>query len=449
MKKTLIFFLTLYVFIFNPLMSFAGYMRDDYTISYNNKELSYEKWLDEVYENESNIKAFEIELERIVSLIEGLDRNPTPQNILTKYKEQLRLAGIVGNLGGHIRQFGGPEILLNFSQRLRRIGYPVHDMEIKRGGVDLSRDINPDQLISIIKQHPNSEIEREGLYILAKEYLGGYFMLSMLNDQIRAANLFIEKYPQDSRVEDVQILLDKYIDFYNNKSELDFSDEASLAYLEYSLKNGVDGGLPDWENYFYRPFQVKKTTVEQLLSQELGEVDIKKTLFIDLGETNLIFEKVFEAVSQGWINGYPDGTVRLDQPVNRVEFSKMLALAYERTLSTPDALKKFPDVYLDQWYAPYLGSAVAHGIMQGYPDGTMKPENTINKAEALKMTIELLEVTTKKQQESEPWYEKYRRLATENFDLHFLSENDMNKPMTRGECIELILEGKERFWAPG
>ena len=117
----------------------------------------------------------------------------------------------------------------------------------------------------------------------------------------------------------------------------------------------------------------------------------------------------------------------------------MLILAFSRGDGKGDNLSVFPDVYADQWYIPYLSRSVEIGLMEGYPDGTMRPGNTIVKAEALKMALEMLDKYYPSES-GEEWYEKYRRYAEENFNLDFISSEDMGKEMTRGECVELILE---------
>ena len=142
----------------------------------------------------------------------------------------------------------------------------------------------------------------------------------------------------------------------------------------------------------------------------------------------------------GFIGGYPDGTFQPNNSVNRAEFAKMLMLAFSKEGGEGQNLKGFPDVYLDQWYTPYLSRAVELGSMKGYPDGTMKPRNTINKAEALKMALEMTGENFGSPEEGQQWFEVYRQYAVENLNLDFVTEEDMGKAMTRGECVELILE---------
>ncbi len=77
--------------------------------------------------------------------------------------------------------------------------------------------------------------------------------------------------------------------------------------------------------------------------------------------------------------------------------------------------------------------------MQGYPDGNMKPAETIIMIEAVKMALE----TKYPEQDFSPsilgkWYSKYLSFIKENFpDISFV-DGDLEHLMTRGECVELI-----------
>lgn len=80
-----------------------------------------------------------------------------------------------------------------------------------------------------------------------------------------------------------------------------------------------------------------------------------------------------------YLNGYPDGTVRIDNPITRAEAS---ALFY-RLLANPGTADsgKFSDVSSGAWYAQSVDYLVSIGIITGYSDGTFKPDQTITRAE--------------------------------------------------------------------
>jgi len=85
----------------------------------------------------------------------------------------------------------------------------------------------------------------------------------------------------------------------------------------------------------------------------------------------------------GVINGYPDGTFRPDQFVTRAEVSKILALAYEM----PTKVEKtgFSDVSTSAWYYTYVEACAYFGVINGYPNNTFKPNAEITRSEAAKM----------------------------------------------------------------
>ena len=83
------------------------------------------------------------------------------------------------------------------------------------------------------------------------------------------------------------------------------------------------------------------------------------------------------------INGYPDGTFRPDQFITRAEVTKVLALAYEMPLDITS--HGFSDVSGSAWYYTYVQACAEYEIVNGYPDGTFLPDAFITRSEAVKM----------------------------------------------------------------
>ncbi len=106
--------------------------------------------------------------------------------------------------------------------------------------------------------------------------------------------------------------------------------------------------------------------------------------FSDINEATKNYEAILYLQENSIINGYPDGTFKPYKAVNRAEFLKIIIegsdIATDITTPTP-----FKDVDNTGWYAPYVKKAFAEGWINGYPDGTFKPAQTINKVEALKI----------------------------------------------------------------
>ncbi|MFC1655860.1 S-layer homology domain-containing protein [Patescibacteria group bacterium] len=90
----------------------------------------------------------------------------------------------------------------------------------------------------------------------------------------------------------------------------------------------------------------------------------------------------------GVIEGYTDGTFRPDQEANRAEALKIVLLA--SSVSVEDVflgLNVFPDVSPEDWHYPYIKTAKELDYVEGYPDGDFKPEKVQNIAETLKLIL--------------------------------------------------------------
>lgn len=89
---------------------------------------------------------------------------------------------------------------------------------------------------------------------------------------------------------------------------------------------------------------------------------------------------------QNIIDGNPDGTFQPQNTLNRAGLTKIAVLSAELPLTTN--LNCFPDVQENDWFAPYVCTAKEFNIVKGYDDGTFQPSNPINRAEAFKIISE-------------------------------------------------------------
>lgn len=136
--------------------------------------------------------------------------------------------------------------------------------------------------------------------------------------------------------------------------------------------------------------------------------------FTDVSETNHYFEAISYLEENGVLNGYSDGTFKPENSVNRAEFLKIVLEGTDIPLNV-STQTPFDDVDNSAWYAPYIRKAYDKGWIIGYSDGTFKPEQTINKVEALKIVgevqnWELETAISERPFEDTPlsaWYTKY------------------------------------------
>ena len=137
--------------------------------------------------------------------------------------------------------------------------------------------------------------------------------------------------------------------------------------------------------------EVKETVVEEVKETKEG-TDVLTKIPSDVIGTE--YEKaVTRLVAFGVITGYPDGSYKPEENINRVQFAKVVVVALGLGDAVPAAEHKatgFSDVQQGYWGAGYINVATGQGLLKGYPDGTFKPAQQVSYAEALTILVRAL-----------------------------------------------------------
>ena len=112
--------------------------------------------------------------------------------------------------------------------------------------------------------------------------------------------------------------------------------------------------------------------------------------FTDLKDGAWYIPAVTAMTAADVIHGYTDGTLRPDNNITRAEFITMIMQS--KDISKFDNLP-FSDVNTDLWSADYIYSAYTAGYINGYGDGTFKPDSPITRAEAVRIINSVLDRT--------------------------------------------------------
>ncbi len=136
---------------------------------------------------------------------------------------------------------------------------------------------------------------------------------------------------------------------------------------------------------------------------------------------------------RGILEGYGDGTFKPDATINRAEFVHIIAKALKFGDDNRTSSNCFPDVG-SEWFADDVCEAQTRGIIGGYPDGMFHPEREINFVEASKIIA--LAYKTQAQGGGE-WYEPYAR-ALDSSKAIPPSVEGLDRPITRAEMTEMM-----------
>ena len=124
------------------------------------------------------------------------------------------------------------------------------------------------------------------------------------------------------------------------------------------------------------------TIFYRLLEDEVrDEYDTTVNDFSDVSADAWYNQTVSTLSSMGIVKGYEDGTFRPNAPITRAEFAAIATRFFAQTGATYEP-GTFSDVVGDEWFAGAIQDAVNLGLIGGYEDGTVRPNNNITRAEA-------------------------------------------------------------------
>lgn len=84
----------------------------------------------------------------------------------------------------------------------------------------------------------------------------------------------------------------------------------------------------------------------------------------------------------GYIDGYPDGTFRPEKLLTRAEAAALIAKLQHLPLTDKRA---DTSSYVDGWYNAHINAVVKSGYMKGYPNGAFEPNEPIMRGEFAKV----------------------------------------------------------------
>jgi hypothetical protein len=173
--------------------------------------------------------------------------------------------------------------------------------------------------------------------------------------------------------------------------------------------------------------------------------------FSDLIEDHEHYSGMKYLIDIGAMQGYSDGTIRPDYKVNRAEFLKILL---EGTDHLRNGIGEYSDCFPDvtsEWYAPYVCYAKSEGLVSGYPDGLFHPENDVTIVESAKILSNLF--FKEKMELSDCDNEKtwYQEY------IELLSKDNiipdsiskLDEPLSRSEVALMVWELSDRFAKAG
>ncbi|WP_199618533.1 N-acetylmuramoyl-L-alanine amidase [Paenibacillus alkalitolerans] len=177
--------------------------------------------------------------------------------------------------------------------------------------------------------------------------------------------------------------------FYPN-NELTRAELVAFVDKAFGLKEEVVTASADAQ------VSVNGDTVTEDVYGDNTDTEPPPAVFADLPNNHWSYASMVAAIENGVIRGYPDGTVRPDQPVTRAEVAAVFSRLSEddAVISQVSKNSAFRDVAADYWAHSAIMRLSSQGIVQGIAAGVYGPDRFVTRAQMATMIDRKLNQTS-------------------------------------------------------
>ena len=175
-----------------------------------------------------------------------------------------------------------------------------------------------------------------------------------------------------------------------------------------------------------------------LLVVPAGAASAATTRFSDITD-NYTATAIETLRLMGVLDGYGDGTFRPNAVLTRAQFCKMAVYAMDGSseLGRYSTVTIFPDVKPSLWAASYINMAAKKGVIAGFADGKFKPNQTVTAGQAV--TILMRGLGYKDENMGGVWPQGYMAEAQTCGLLKSTGITSAYSALTRGQAAKLFL----------
>lgn len=311
----------------------------------------------------------------------------------------------------------------------------------------IPRPVAPYYWVEDVIEYAIATVPKEKIYVGVPFYGYGWSDDFFSSYTYATIELILEKYGVDFQYDPSQKTNKLYyVSEFDTRDpklphEVWFENHVSLeAKLELVKKYDL-GGIAIWRLGKEDPSNWRSIRTV-LLDEPIGD----PLYFKDVNHSTRYAKEITRLAHLGIVTGHGDSFLfKPTETINRAELLKMSLNSFAHDISSyafkethaEEYTNPFVDIIDDAWYFPYIQTAVDLAMIKGYPDGTFKPAQVVNRAEALKIVLESAGIHVRETGIGERWYEPYMWWAFDNnvFDpATFKPEEELS----RAEAAYLI-----------
>jgi hypothetical protein len=177
-------------------------------------------------------------------------------------------------------------------------------------------------------------------------------------------------------------------DYGNHESLTDSCYEIQTVNINKeiaALKFVIYGDAKDDGNVHIRKLIANGGNVQGTTDDFCKEDSKFPQVFRDVPVNSMYYEHVQELECHNVVHGYSDGTFRLYAPITRGEMAKIISngMRMEEYVTCGG----FRDLHTSNKFYVYIMTLKCRGVVNGYSDGSYRPDQYVTRAEAMKFII--------------------------------------------------------------
>lgn len=224
-----------------------------------------------------------------------------------------------------------------------------------------------------------------------------------------------------------------------------------IGYEDGTVRPGANITRAEVATIFFR--LLTDETRESYWSQSSGFTDVASGAWYNNAVSTL--------TRAGILDGYEDGSFRPNASITRAEFTKIAVSFFKHAGGASS--NPFNDVPDSAWYAEFIKAAAELGLIDGYEDGTFRPNAPITRAEACTIVNRTLgrapdkdnllpehEMLTWPDNSRDAWYYAQIQEATNSHDYQWLGAIEVwTAKLAERDWDALEKEWSNAYSAPG
>ncbi|QKS70474.1 S-layer homology domain-containing protein [Paenalkalicoccus suaedae] len=174
-----------------------------------------------------------------------------------------------------------------------------------------------------------------------------------------------------------------------------YANNVSIQAVQFSDINGhfAEKQIEDWNkkgliigfpNGTFQPNQaITRAEFMSLANRAFNYTTKADISYQDVSKNMWFYDTVAVASAAGYMQGYTDNTIKPQQAITRQEAAKVIAVIKNLPEKEQSASSFQDSSSIPTWSKGFIGAVAASNMMNGYPDGSFKPQRNMTRAEAV------------------------------------------------------------------